>query len=99
MKEVQEFFCEKCGSPVPHDAERCPRCGRVFYAVRCPNCHFTGNAELFASGCPLCGYHITGKEPPTPIRPKGAERKWIFRILAVLLGSAIVFFFILYFRM
>lgn len=99
MAEKRQYYCEKCGEPVSESAKRCPHCGRVFYAVRCPNCNFTGNAELFVSGCPLCGYHITGKERPAPSGNRKKDRKWFYRVAAVLLGSAIIFFFILYFRM
>jgi uncharacterized membrane protein YvbJ len=50
------FICENCGNEVPYNAEICPFCAKVFNAVRCPHCHFEGNAELFPRGCPKCGY-------------------------------------------
>ena len=54
--KVKEFFCEECGKPVSLRASKCPHCGRVFDAVKCPKCSFTGRADLFSNGCPTCGY-------------------------------------------
>jgi hypothetical protein len=34
----------------------CPHCGRVFTAVRCPECGYVGQARDFGAGCPNCGY-------------------------------------------
>lgn len=50
------FFCENCGKPVPLNAKECPHCGSRFTAVQCPECSYVGEARLFASGCPRCGY-------------------------------------------
>jgi hypothetical protein len=50
------FFCDKCGFEVPQDAKCCPGCGRSFSSVKCPSCGFTGEANAFGSGCPVCGY-------------------------------------------
>ncbi len=99
MAEGQEFFCEKCGAAVPGDAEKCPKCGRVFYSVRCPSCGFTGNADLFVSGCPLCGYRISGGEATPPVRKGKKQRRWLYRIFTVLLAAAIIYFIITYLRL
>ncbi len=50
------YYCENCGKEVKANAKVCPSCGRFFSAVRCPKCSFTGEARLFAFGCPSCGY-------------------------------------------
>jgi hypothetical protein len=42
------------------DAKVCPKCGRFFSAVRCPNCGYTGEGREFTYGCPSCGYSGTG---------------------------------------
>ena len=52
----KQFFCEHCGHRVALDADRCPSCGRLFEAVKCPECAFFGKPELFSDGCPSCGY-------------------------------------------
>jgi predicted RNA-binding Zn-ribbon protein involved in translation (DUF1610 family) len=50
------FFCENCGTEVKAHARVCPKCGRFFSAVRCPNCGYTGEGREFLHGCPSCGY-------------------------------------------
>ena len=55
-KTSRDFFCENCGSHVSANAKKCPNCGKEFVAVRCPKCSFSGKEELFADGCPVCGY-------------------------------------------
>ncbi len=50
------FFCEACGKAVALKASKCPHCGRIFDAVKCPKCSFSGRPELFTDGCPSCGY-------------------------------------------
>ncbi|MDR2193419.1 MAG: zinc ribbon domain-containing protein [Treponema sp.] len=52
------FFCDKCSFEVPQDAIACPNCKCSFSSVKCPACGFTGRAELFGSGCPVCGYSM-----------------------------------------
>lgn len=70
------FFCDQCGTEVPRNTVRCPTCGRFFTAVQCPRCHYRGQEQDFASGCPRCGY----MRAPTPAggvagaREKGAKR-------------------------
>jgi hypothetical protein len=63
----QEYFCENCGSPVSARARRCPHCGKEFLAVRCPKCSFAGKADLFESGCPVCGYQSVLQEAGTGV--------------------------------
>jgi len=106
MSDKQEYYCEKCGSKVPFDADQCPSCGRLFYAVRCPNCDYTGKAEQFVNGCPICGYHLSGKDRPrgrerenTAPGGKRKERKWLYRLAAIILSIAIIVFFFIYFKM
>jgi predicted nucleic acid-binding Zn-ribbon protein len=54
------FFCENCGTEVKPHARVCPKCGRFFSAVRCPNCGYTGEGREFLHGCPSCGYSGAG---------------------------------------
>jgi hypothetical protein len=69
--KAKAFFCEACGKPVALKASKCPHCGRLFDAVKCPNCSFSGRPELFSDGCPSCGY--------LRHEPKGATGKVPFR--------------------
>ncbi len=57
---TKTFFCENCGKPVALKAPKCPSCGRLFDAVKCPKCSFTGKESLFSNGCPSCGYLSRG---------------------------------------
>ncbi|MFI5367578.1 MAG: zinc ribbon domain-containing protein [Spirochaetia bacterium] len=59
------YFCENCGKEVNPRASTCPWCGRVFTAVRCPECGFEGKASDFRAGCPSCGFN-----QPVPSAPK-----------------------------
>jgi len=70
------YFCENCGAEVRAGAASCPSCGRVFTAVRCPQCGFEGRAPDFARGCPSCGFMEEKKSaPPGKGTPKsGAPR-------------------------
>jgi hypothetical protein len=64
------YFCENCGAEVRPGASSCPSCGRVFTAVRCPECGFEGRASEFARGCPSCGFMVQKKnETPPPLPP------------------------------
>jgi predicted RNA-binding Zn-ribbon protein involved in translation (DUF1610 family) len=54
--KTARFFCENCGAEVRAGASSCPKCRRVFSAVRCPECGFMGKAAEFKAGCPSCGY-------------------------------------------
>ncbi|MBN2650773.1 MAG: zinc ribbon domain-containing protein [Spirochaetales bacterium] len=55
MKEP-DFYCEGCGTKVDKWAIDCPKCGRVFDSIKCPQCEFTGKANQFTNGCPVCGF-------------------------------------------
>ena len=50
------YFCENCKAEVRAGSSSCPSCGRVFIAVRCPECGHEGKAAEFKSGCPSCGF-------------------------------------------
>jgi hypothetical protein len=50
------FFCDSCGAAVAARADRCPACGKVFAAVRCPQCGYEGRPSEFLRGCKVCGY-------------------------------------------
>jgi len=60
-KKEAKFFCQSCGSEVPRKSKFCPKCGKFFASVLCPNCGHTGKTEDFINGCPECGYAV-GKE-------------------------------------
>ena len=60
------FFCESCGAEVPRNTNNCPKCGRAFASILCPACGFSGEADLFKGGCPVCGYSSS---------PSGKARK------------------------
>lgn len=53
-----KFFCECCHAEVKQNAKFCPTCGKFFASVRCPNCGKIGDAKIFATGCPDCGYAV-----------------------------------------
>ena len=67
----KQFFCEHCGHPVSLTADRCPNCSRVFDAVKCPVCSFSGKPVLFSDGCPSCGY-LSAKKPVSGVDPRKA---------------------------
>ena len=57
QKEAK-FFCQCCGAEVPRKSKFCPKCGKFFASVLCPNCGHTGKTEDFVNGCPECGYAV-----------------------------------------
>ena len=59
QKEAK-FFCQCCGAEVPRKSKFCPKCGKFFASVLCPNCGHTGKTEDFINGCPECGYAVNG---------------------------------------
>jgi primosomal protein N' len=61
------YFCENCGKEVSPGATTCPWCGRVFTAVRCPQCGYEGKPSDFRKGCPSCGFN-----QPVPAAGPGA---------------------------
>jgi uncharacterized membrane protein YvbJ len=89
------YFCENCGVEVRPGASSCPSCGRVFTAVRCPECGFEGRASEFARGCPSCGFMEQKKLQPLPARPaeKRSRRTFsarFYRIAGVVLLALVV---------
>lgn len=83
------FYCKSCGTEVEGDAEFCPECGRIFTAVRCPQCGFTGAAEEFEEGCPHCSYRKKKKSPFQSLL-------WMRKMLLPLLVLLALFLFLLY---
>jgi uncharacterized membrane protein YvbJ len=79
------YFCENCGAEVRPGASSCPSCGRVFTAVRCPECGFEGRASEFAKGCPSCGFMEQKKLELLPARPveKRSQRTFSARFYKV----------------
>ena len=70
---ARSFYCNHCGKKVTARADKCPSCGRLFGAVLCPRCGFSGEGELFTHGCPACGYL---EETPDRDKPEyGTEKK------------------------
>jgi len=76
------FFCENCGKEVTERAGSCPSCGRLFTAVRCPECGFEGKAAEFSPGCPVCGYSMPAPGH-TPRRPAGRTHRLPARFYGV----------------
>jgi hypothetical protein len=91
------YFCEHCGLEVRKDARICPRCGRFFSSVKCPRCDYSGQAEDFETGCPVCGYAEAANAAPDPIRPPPVAAppppRWAYAVAAVIL-AALVFLLI-----
>jgi len=85
------YFCEHCGLEVRKDARLCPRCGRFFSSVKCPRCDYTGQAEDFEAGCPVCGYAEAANAAPEPIRPPPVVAppppRWAYAAVAVVLAA------------
>ncbi|MCK4541213.1 MAG: hypothetical protein KAU17_03150 [Spirochaetales bacterium] len=104
MMKTGVTYCDNCGLPVPLFAKRCPHCGRLFDAVRCPECGFNGEPSLFMKGCPSCGF-LTNKGKAKK-KGRGGSREQIFRktlpplvyriTLLVLTLLLVLFIFILY---
>jgi uncharacterized membrane protein YvbJ len=95
------FFCDNCGTEARRNTVRCPRCGRYFAFVRCPQCDFTGEESLFAKGCPQCGYCTTeppdnagqkkssksfGRIPRPPLIRAGKLPLWVYIVAALVLA-------------
>jgi len=95
---VNRFFCKSCGAEVLPESENCPACGKIFKAVRCPRCGFTGDGDLFEMGCPQCNYGVT-----RVVEKKRKEQKsflndrWV-RILFIPAFILLVLFSILFFK-
>ena len=57
-----KYFCEGCGAEVASNAKFCPKCGKFFAAVRCPNCGHIGTVKDFLHGCPSCHNAMSHEE-------------------------------------
>ncbi len=74
-QEKAKYFCENCGSEVGAKARFCPKCGKFFSSVRCPNCGFTGDARTFKGGCPKCHYAMPSSELYGTETSDGSKKK------------------------
>lgn len=96
------FFCDQCGTEVPRNTVRCPKCGRFFTAIQCPRCHYRGEEQDFAAGCPRCGYMRVSRGPK-PSAAAGTSRRGpargvplapvsprLLRVVGILLAAALV---------
>lgn len=90
------FFCDQCGTEVPRNTVRCPTCGRYFTAIQCPRCHFRGEEQDFAAGCPSCGYMRVPTRAKqsrrtssggVPLAPVSAR---LLRVVGIVLAGALV---------
>ena len=70
-----KYFCESCGNEVAADAKFCPKCGRFFSAVRCPQCGHVGTVKHFANGCPACHYTFKKDELYGTTTPRSLKHK------------------------
>jgi predicted RNA-binding Zn-ribbon protein involved in translation (DUF1610 family) len=99
---MARFFCDNCGAEVKRNSGRCPRCGRYFDKVLCPQCGFAGEESLFKSGCPACGYCMPPepKKNSPPVKDKGhlvAAGKlplWVYLLagLSLIAVGAVLYF-------
>ncbi len=88
------YFCEHCGLEVRKNAKICPRCGRFFSSVKCPRCGYTGQAEDFEAGCPVCGYAEAANAAPEPDLPPPAVAppppRWAYAVALVVLAGLLL---------
>ncbi len=73
IQKEAKFFCQCCGAEVPRKSKFCPKCGKFFASVLCPNCGHTGRTEDFINGCPECGYAVNGSSGAESGANKGQE--------------------------
>ncbi len=66
------FFCEGCGEKVDKWALQCPKCGKIFDSIKCPECNHTGTAVEFTNGCPKCGFMSKEQKIQFKNRNKGS---------------------------
>lgn len=83
------FFCDSCGAAVAARADKCPACGKVFAAVRCPNCGYEGRPSEFARGCKVCGYLAEEGARGQPGRRTRPTTR-LSRGTALILGASLV---------
>lgn len=62
QKKSAKYFCENCGAEVGARAKFCPKCGKFFSSVRCPECGKLGTVRDFKDGCPRCHYAMTHED-------------------------------------
>jgi predicted amidophosphoribosyltransferase len=88
------YYCENCGTEVKKDARFCPRCGKFFSSVKCPKCDHIGEADDFASGCPVCGYADRANAAPEAWKaapqPAAALPWWTYPAAAALVLVLVV---------
>lgn len=98
-----EFICDDCGSIVSLQDKQCPHCQAIFAKVRCPECGFSGQSNMFKNGCPMCHYQVMVTQPFSKEDTKaywaerGADRRkrnfWIF-LLSLLALNAVMFIYV-----
>jgi len=87
------YFCDFCGEEVPANTARCPRCGKIFTAVKCPKCGYMGKADSFNSGCPSC------REEFNPVKKAPLFKPWIYRLAFFALAFVLLFLLFLFIKM
>lgn len=97
LKKNAKFFCENCSTEVKQHAKFCPKCGRFFASVKCPNCGKIGASSEFSRGCPQCGYALPPKNYSihnNDLKPFSEKKHlddalppWIYIISIILLGG------------
>lgn len=97
------FFCDFCGEEVPANTSRCPGCGKIFTAVKCPKCGYMGKADNFNSGCPSCSYLMDkeelAKEEFKPVKKAPLFKPWIYRLALFALAFVLLFLLFLFIKM
>lgn len=92
------YFCDFCGEEVPANTTRCPKCGKIFTAVKCPECGYMGRAEDFNSGCPSCSY-LMDKDKFKPVKKSPLFKPWIYRVALFALAAVLLFLLFLFIKM
>jgi len=80
------FTCDHCSAAVDLHARKCPSCGKIFDAVRCPRCGHQGPPGEFSDGCPECRYLAASKPAPASRSVFGP----VMAVVLVLLALAVV---------
>lgn len=92
------YFCDFCGEEVPANTTRCPRCAKLFTAVKCPECGYVGKTEDFNSGCPSCSY-LMDKEEFKPVKKIPLFKSWIYRVALFALVAVLLFLLFIFMKM